>query len=227
MDAAETADWDRAFAALVPIPGDRVTLLVSPGERASPELLQLATELNRAAAEMAPRLPRSSGATAKPVTVVVEPDHVAQGRHAGEIGEAVPGTKADLHLVWDPRDLGAYRYALARVLISQAGLGGKSPPWLERGAALWLSGDWYGRPWRDWLPLFAAAKALPTAAELLAGEEARDASAPLWTPVAAAVVDRLPGASLAEKLAKPPSQEAVAAILQNLSALRVGAGLEG
>jgi hypothetical protein len=200
--------------------GERVTLLVPPDERGKPEMARLAAELNRAAADMTSRLPSAPGAPAKPLTVIVEPDHVEQGRHTGEIGEAVPGKtdgKADLHLVWDPRDLGAYRYALARVLISRAGLATKAPPWLERGAALWLSGDWYGRPWRDWLPLFAAARVIPTAADLLAGEDARDASAPLWTPAAAAVVDRLPGATLAEKLARP-SPEAVAAILSRLAA---------
>jgi hypothetical protein len=212
-DPGELAEWDRAFAVLVSIPGDRVTLLVPPGDRAKPEMARLATELNRAVASMAPRLPVTQS---KPLTVVVEPDHVAQGRHTGEIGEAVPGQKADLHLVWDSRDLGAYRYALGRILISRAGLGTKSPPWLERGAALWLSETWYGRPWRNWLPLFAAAKVIPTAAELLAGVDARDASAPLWTPAAAWVVDRLPGTTLAEKLARVPSPEAVAAILARL-----------
>lgn len=219
-DPPELAEWDRAFAALVPIPGERVTLLVPPGDRARPELARLATELNRAAGLMAPRL-SNSGAPAKPILplkIVVEPDYVAQGRHTGEIGEAVPGQKADLHLVWDSRDLGAYRYALARTLISRAGVAAKSSPWLERGAALWLSGDWYGRPWRDWLPLFAAARVIPTAADLLAGEDARDASAPLWTPAAAWVVDRLPGATLTEKLARVPSVEAVSAILAKLPA---------
>ncbi|HSS49585.1 MAG TPA: hypothetical protein VLX28_11635 [Thermoanaerobaculia bacterium] len=220
VDPGEPAEWDRAFAALAPIPGERVTLLVTPGEQGKPEMARLAAELNRAAVSMALRL-GVQGVPPKPLAVVVEPDHVAQGRHSGEIGEAVPGRagqKADLHLVWDSRDLGAYRYALARALISRAGLGGKSPPWLERGAALWLSETWYGRPWRDWLPLFAAAKALPTAAELLAGEDERDASAPLWTPAAALVVDRLPGATVAEKLARTPSQESVAAILARLAA---------
>jgi hypothetical protein len=202
--------------------GERVTLVVPPGERGKPEMARLAAELNRDVAEMAPRLPSPPGAPAKPLpplTIVVEPDHVEQGRHTGEIGEAVQGPKGDLHLVWDSRDLGAYRYALARVLISRAGLAEispKWPPWLERGAALWLAGDWYGRSWRDWLPLFAAARVLPTAADLLAGEDTRDASAPLWTPAAAAVVDRLPGATLAEKLARTPSPEAVAAILAHL-----------
>ncbi len=217
----ELADWNRTFAALAPIRGDRVTLLVPPGDRARPELVRLAADLDRAAAEMAPRVPGAPGTQDKPLTVVVEPDTVAQGRHTGEIGEAVPGRQADLHLVWDPRDLGAYRYALARVLISRAGLSAKAPPWLERGAALWLSGDWYGRPWREWLPLFAAARVLPAAEDLLVRADAPDASALLWTPAAAAVIDKLPGSTLAEKLAHPPSQQAVADILEQLSAVPI------
>jgi hypothetical protein len=219
----DPADWDRTFAALVPIRGERVTLLVPPGDRARPDLARLAADLDRAAAEMALRLPGPPRAPEKPVTVVVEPDAVAQGRHTGEIGEAVPGRRADLHLVWDSRDVGAYRYALARVLLARAGPAGasaKAPPWLQRGAALWLSGGWYGRPWRDWLPLFAAVRVLPTAEDLLAAADAPDASALLWTPAAAAVIDKLPGSTLAEKLAHPPSREAVAAILTQLSSLQ-------
>jgi len=216
-DGRPAAQGDE-LAALATIPGDRVALLVPLSEKARPEMSRLASELSRAAIEMSAGLPGVPAV--KPLTVVVEPDYVALGRHTGEIGEAVPGQKADLHLVWDSRDLGAYRYALARVLLARAGLAAKSQ-WLERGAALWLSGDWYGRPWRDWLPVFAAVRLIPTAAELLAGEDARAASAPLWTPAAAAVVDRLPGASLAEKLAKSPSQEAVAAILARLSAIPI------
>jgi hypothetical protein len=199
---------------LAQIHGERVTLLVAPGDRQRPERTRLAADLDRAVAEMAPRVP---GARGGPLTVVVEPDHVSQGRHTGEIGEAVPGRRADLHLVWDPRDFGAYRYAMARTLISRTGLPAKAPPWLERGAALWLSGDWYGRPWREWLPLLAAARVLPTAEDLLAEGEAPDASAPLWIPAAAAIIDRLPGATLAEKLAQTPSRETVTAILNTLS----------
>jgi hypothetical protein len=74
------------------------------------------------------------------------------------------------------------------------------PPWLERGAALWLAGDWYGRPFRDWLPWLAGAEVLPSAAELLAPESPPEGSAVLWTPVAAALLDRLPGSTLSAKL---------------------------
>ena len=76
-DPAEIAERDRAFAALAPIPsasGERVTLLVPPGEKAKPEWARLAAELNRAAAGMAPRV-GGHETPSKPVTVVVEPDH--------------------------------------------------------------------------------------------------------------------------------------------------------
>jgi hypothetical protein len=216
-DRDELADWSRTFAALSPLRGERVTLLVPQAERERPELVRLAADLDRAAAEMQARLPARQD---RPLTVVVESDHVAQARHAGDVGEAVPGRRADLHLVWDARDLGAYRYALARALISRAGLTAQSPPWIARGAALWLSGDWYGKPYRDWLPLFAAARVLPTAGDLLAGDDGPNVSAPLWTPAAAAIVDRLPGATLAEKLARTPSQSQLATLLKDLSAIQ-------
>ncbi|HEY4574856.1 MAG TPA: hypothetical protein VIJ26_12845, partial [Thermoanaerobaculia bacterium] len=153
-----------------------------------------------------------------PVTVVVEPDYAAQGRHAGEIGEAVQGRQADLHLVYHPDDLPAYRYALAGVLLDRAGLAGKLPPELARGAALWLSRDWYGKPYPEWLSPLAAARVLPDPEEILAQEEAGDASILLSTPVAAAVVERLPGSTLKERLAHLPSISQVGAILSSLRA---------
>src|SRR6185295_9127985 len=85
-----------------------------------------------------------------------------------------------------------------------------------RGAALWLSRDWYGRPYPDWLPLLAAARVLPEEGEILAAEEPADASIPLWTPAAAAVVERLPGKTVAEKLAAVPAAERVGQILSSL-----------
>lgn len=142
-----------------------------------------------------------------PIVVAVEDDFVAQGRHTGQIGEAVPaaepGDRAELHLVYHPDDLFAYRVALASRLIARAGLGGAAglPPWLERGAALWLAGDWYGRPYREWLPWLAGAEVLPSGVELLATATPTEGSTVLWTPVAAALVDHLPGETLAAKLA--------------------------
>jgi hypothetical protein len=208
-------------AAPIPIRHERVTLLVSPGDRHRPELTHLAAELDRAVSEMVLRVPVALSSS---ITIVVEPDYVAQGRHAGEIGEAVPGRQADLHLVYAAEDLAAYRFALAGVLLTRAGLNGKVPIAVERGAALWLSRDWYGRPFADWLPLLAAARVLPTVEEILAAEEPADASIPLWTPAAAAVIERLQGQTLAEKLASAPNAEKVGSILNSL---RVGAGLDG
>lgn len=211
----DLAEWDRWFAGLAPIRGDRVVLLVASAERNRPELVRLATDLDRAAAEMAPRVPVT---ISSPLTVVVEPDHVAQGRHTGEIGEAVPGTRADLHLVYAAADLPAYRFALAKALLARAGLAGKVPVALERGAALWLSRDWYGRSYSDWLPVLAAARVLPDAGEILACEEPPDASVLLWTPAAAVVIEKLAGATVTEKLAQAPSPERIREILRSLRA---------
>ena len=70
---------------------------------------------------MAPRVPvELSSPGISPITVVIEPDYVTQGRHTGEIGEAVRGRRADLHLVYSPDDLPAYRHALAGVLLDRA-----------------------------------------------------------------------------------------------------------
>jgi hypothetical protein len=210
----DLAEWDRSFASLIALKSGRVTLLVPPGEKNRPELSRLAAELDRAAAEMAPRVPL---AVSRPITVIVETDHVAQGRHTGEIGEAVPGRRADLHLVYDGADLGAYRHALAGTLLARAGLGGEIPPAMARGAALWLSRDWYGRPFPEWLPRLAAARVLPDAGTLLAAEEPPDASPVLWAPAAAAVIERLEGKTLKEKLASVPTAERVGEILSVLN----------
>lgn len=159
-----------------------------------------------------PREPRQSERSERsepepPIVVAVEDDFVTQGRHTGEIGEAVPaaepGDRAELHLVYHPGDLFAYRVALAGRLIERAGLGRAAglTPWLERGAALWLAGDWYGRPYREWLPWLAGAEVLPSGAEVLAPEMQPEGSTVLWTPVAAALIDHLPGETLAAKLA--------------------------
>ncbi|HEV3075697.1 MAG TPA: hypothetical protein VHB47_14845 [Thermoanaerobaculia bacterium] len=210
-------EWQRAAAALRELPGERVTLLASPARLAGhgrAELERLAAELDGAVAAMAPRLLGGSARELRqpepPIVVAVEDDFVEQARHTGEIGEAVPaaapGDRAELHLVFHPDDLFAYRVALAGRLIARAGLGraaGMAPtaPWLERGAALWLAGDWYGRPYRQWLPWLAGAEVLPTGAELLAPATPTEGSTVLWTPVAAALIDHQPGETLAAKLA--------------------------
>jgi hypothetical protein len=197
-------------------PTQRVALLTPAGESGRPELVRLAADLDRAVVEMAARVPVA--ALAPPVRIAVAPDFVIQARETGEIGPAVLGGRADLSLVYHPDDLFAYRYALAQVLVARSGIAAQ-PPWLARGTALWLSGGWYGRPWRDWLPRLAAARALPTAEQLLATEMRPDASVPLWTPAAAAVIDRLPGRTVAEKLARPPTPAAITAILAELGRL--------
>jgi hypothetical protein len=231
VDAASDRDdlreWRRAAAALEQVPGKRVTLLASPARLAGPgraELLRLAATLDGAVAAMVPRLLGGSARLSRaplemapletapreaepPIVVAVEDDFVAQARHTGEIGEAVPAAepedRAELHLVYHPDDLFAYRVALAGRLIARAGLGTTAglTPWLERGAALWLAGDWYGRPYREWLPWLAGAEVLPSADELLAPGTPPEGPTVLWTPVAAALIDHLPGETLAAKLA--------------------------
>ncbi|MFL6196098.1 MAG: glycoside hydrolase family 113 [Thermoanaerobaculia bacterium] len=181
-------------------------------------MARLAAELDRAVAGMAPRVPLKQAA---PVSVRVVADFVAQGREAGEIGEAVRGRDADLLLVYNSNDGPAYRYALAGVLRDRAGLDGL-PPALARGAALWLSRDWYGKPYREWLPLLVAARVLPEAEEILAAQEPADFSSLLETPAIAAVIDRLPGTTLAEKLSRPPDAGRIAAILAALRASTPG-----
>ena len=195
------------------IRGERVVLRVPAGERERPERVHLAAELDKAAGEMAPRVPV---VLAEPVVVILETDFVAQGRQTGEIGEAVVDQDGRLHLAGPAEDLFAWRHGLARVLLGRAGLSGKIPPALARGAALWLSRDWYGKPYSEWLPVFAAARVLPEAGQILAETQPADALELLWTPAAAAVVDRLPGKTVAEKLARVPEAGKAAEILKTL-----------
>lgn len=197
----------------------RVAVSTPGGGPAREELSRLAAELDRAVAEMAPRIPLPESALEEPVRVVVHADHVAQAQAVGAVAAGV-ATGRQVHLVLHPEDGFAYRFALARALIARAEEGtegiGTAPPWIEAGAALWLSGEWYGRPWREWLPEIAAAGALPEPGRLLAAEQGRDGSGPLWTPAAAAVVEGLPGATLAEKRKRPVSPERVEAVLRGL-----------
>lgn len=204
---------DTGAQPLAEIRGESVVLRLAPAEKERPEMARLAAELDRAAEEMAPRVPVSLAA---PVIVILETDFVAQGRRTGQIGEAVVDGHGALRIVYHPKDRFAWRHGLARVLLGRSGFSGKIPPGLARGAALWLSRDWYGTPYPEWLPVFAAARVLPDAGQLLAEREPPDASELLWTPPAAAVVERLPGKTVAEKLAWAPGAGRVAEILKSL-----------
>ena len=151
-------------------------------------------------------------------------DFAEQGRRVKQLGPAV--VKDDrLHLVLRPADVEAdgavVRHELARLLIRRAGW--SLPPVIEDGAALWLSSgsnapseSWYGRSRRGWLEDLASMDVLPTADELLATERLRDASEVLWTPVAAAVVDTLPGNTLAAKLDPMPDSNEGRALVEGV-----------
>ncbi len=206
--AAERDDLaarDRWFAGLRPIDAGGVRLLVDGAP--TPALHDLADDLGATLSRVERRLGVAAGspadpqAEAGPITVAAEQDFVTQARHTGSIGPAVPGGPADLHVVPEPADRWAVRHALARLAIERSGLAAGQPVWAVEGAALWLTGDWFGRPWRDWVPDLVAAEAVPSPDELLAAERTGADSAPLWTPIAAAVVGQLPGETVAEKLA--------------------------
>ncbi len=195
----------------------RFVLLTAVSPSAPGRLDALGRELDAAVAEMAPRIPL---VVDRPIRIVLEADYLAQIRATDGVGEAVASEKAgaELHLVAHPRDTFAHRFGLAQVLIRRAGAT-SWPPWLERGAALWLSRQWYGKSYSDWLPVLTAARALPSAAELLATEAQRDGSSLLWTPLAAAVIEGLSGTTLAAKRATPLTPEGVASRLASLSRL--------
>ena len=103
-----------------------------------------------------------------------------------------------LHVVLHPDDTPFYRHGLARLLLRRAGY--QLPHWLEQGAALWLSKDWYGRPFPQWLPDLLAAEVVPDTQAFWVEAPQGDSSAVLWPPLAAALIDHLPGESLRQKL---------------------------
>jgi hypothetical protein len=174
--------------------------------------------LQAEATAMAQRLGTGpEGDAARPIELRLANDYAAQGRSVGELGPAViQGDHLDLVLheadLDDDRD--AVRLELARLMIRRAGL--ELPPALEDGAALWLSGRWYGRTWQDWLGHLAAGGVLPDAAHLLAPERPRDGSRVLFTPVAAAVIEALPGDTLLAKLEPMPSPEVGSALVRDV-----------
>ncbi len=213
--AARDAYYDRMRT----IPGRWVELRASEETASRPEIRELARRLDAATAEMAGRVPLE---LERPVRVVIERDFVAQGRHLGDIGEAVLASNGAVHVVYHPRDEYAYRHRIAQALLDRAGIakGGRMPPWIAEGAALWLSGEWFGRDWQGWLPRLAAARLLPRGEQLLAGERQEDSSAPLWLPPAASLVAALPGKTAREKLAAVPGLPAVRAHLVRLGELK-------
>ena len=229
--AAERDDFaerDAYYGAMRTIPGRWVALRASKETVARPEIRELARRLDGATAEMAKRVPLD---LEQPVRVVIERDHVVQGRYQGDVGEAVLAPDGAVHVVYHPRDDHVYLHRIARALLERAGISGSSP-WLEDGAALWLSRRWYGRDWRDWLPRLAAARLLPSAEQLLGEEVQEDASAPLWTPAAASLVAALPGDTARAKLRTAPGIPAVKAHLAGLRGRTAGlsgrtAGLSG
>ncbi|HEX4955345.1 MAG TPA: hypothetical protein VF017_18295 [Thermoanaerobaculia bacterium] len=209
---AVLAGLHAATASAVLAPPPAVTL---NAPQRTPELVALEISLDSAARGMAPRIPL---AFERPVAIEVVADYVEQAKRAGAVGEAVPATdgRADLLLVFHPEDAPFYRHALGRQLLARGGVAASLPPWIAHGAALWLSEEWYGRPYRDWLPTLAAAEVWPTAAELLATQEQRDGSEILWAPVAAALIEVRPGKTLTARLARPWSEAEVAPALERL-----------
>lgn len=209
-----------------PTLGVELTLRASDDERAN--LGPWLESLQRDALVMQQRLGGDETASRK-IELRLLADFAEQARRVNQIGPAV--AKDDrLHLVLRPSDLDsdshAIRHELARLLIQRAGW--SLPPVVEDGAALWLlsglSSRWHGRTWQDWLPDLASMDVLPTADEVLASERLRDGSEVLWTPVAAAVVDALPGVTLAEKLdPMPGSAEGRALVSGVLRDLEAGA----
>ncbi|MEM6793838.1 MAG: hypothetical protein AAF725_07630 [Acidobacteriota bacterium] len=195
----DLAQRERLYAAMLKHRRPRVVLEVPPG--LDLPAARLADRLESEAARLEKRL----GVPLKaPIEVRVETDHVAQGRHTGAIGAAVLSSEGRLHLVHDGRDQDLYSYEMARLMLRRSGaapraLFGASST-LEDGAALWLSGRWFGRLRDEWLADLVFADVLPDADELRARRRPGDGSRVLWPPVAAAILDRVPGETLAAKL---------------------------
>lgn len=207
---------DAYYAGLRSLKGRWTELAAPPELTRTPELQALAARLDAATGEMARRIPLT---VESPIRLIVESDYVAQGRHLGEIGPAVTSEGGALHLVVHRDDEHAYLYRIAATLISRAGLATGDQPWIEDGAALWLSRRWFGRDADDWLPRLVAGRLLPTPEQLLAEEKPADGSEPLWVPVAASLIGSRPGDTLRQKLAQPPSVDAARAHLARLSRL--------
>ncbi len=195
----------------------RWTELRAPANLAADKEVQaLAARLDAATGEMAQRVPL---VVEKPIPLVIESDHVVQGRYLGELGAAVSAEDGAVHLVYHPDDDYAYLHQIAKALLDRAKIAEGLPPWIRDGAALWLSRQWFGRDFEDWLPRLAAARLLPTAEQLLATEKQPDGSAPLWVPATASLVDALPGENLRLKLSGELAETAANAHLRRLADL--------
>lgn len=198
------------YGSLVSLDRPPVRLRVPPSRSEESRLRTLADDLSDTAKAMAARLGLElDGVT--PIEVILERDFPSQGQYQGELGPAIVRTSGGierLHLVlpadgpsraeaqadgaqadtlW--ADTMFVHHALARWLLRRASV--DLLPWLEDGAALRLSGHWYGRPRNAWLSDLVASDVLPTADELLATERQADGSSVLWPPVAAAILDIL------------------------------------
>jgi hypothetical protein len=232
-DEDELAERDARLRGLEPVGGTgsapgRVILRAPAARRGERALAALRDDLDQAAAGMIRSLALPEGST---VTAVVEDGFESQGRATGAIGLAVEGGAPgiDLHLVLDPEttvpgDRFAYRHGLARVLLRRAIRTRERtrdapapPPWLFEGAALIVAGgEWYGRPHGEWAPVLRRADALPTARQLLEPRRSEDASEVLWPPVAAWVVEGLPGDGLVEKITTHVAPATVERLLDGL-----------
>lgn len=216
VDPEERNDFperDAYYAGMVTLPGRALELKAPPELAEMPEVRQLAQQLDAATQAMAQRVPVELEA---PIRLVVERDHVAQGRHLGRIGEAVLADDGAVHIMYQEQDVDAFRHRIAEALIRRAGLDDDLRPWFREGAALWLSRGWYGRDFDEWLPIFATARLLPTFEQLNVAARQEDASAPLWVPPAAHLVASTAGETLLQKLANAP---AAAKLKQRLTSL--------
>ncbi len=209
----------RALAGAGVVASGRVSLRGISDDSRRAEWADLAADLDRSLSAMAARIPYHGDLAFE---IAVEPDYAAEARANGAVGEAVEGRRTDLALVFDSADRHAYRFALARRLLARAGLadGARAlPPGIIDGAALWLSGGWYGRAYGEWLTPLARAGAFPAAAELLAPTRPEDGSRLLAAPVAAAWVESRAGKTLRQKLSTDlPANPALDRELRSLRA---------
>ncbi len=116
---------DTYYGDMQTIPGRWIELRAPAQIAGRLEIRELARRLDAATAKMAKRVPLERE---QPVRVVIERDHVVQGRHLGDIGEAVLAPDGTVHVVYHPRDDHAYLHAIARVLLERAGITGPHPP---------------------------------------------------------------------------------------------------